>query len=252
MRRASLAFTAALAVAAGCQLFGLEPIRRKRPPAPPTFSLYHQENWDWGRVDRVLVLPFLNNAPIPPRTARDIQAALTSKLQELGQFEVVSAPEDDQGLLTRPVHRGGRFDEAVMLDLGRAARADVIIAGTVTHYSAYPRQRLGLVLQGIGPREGKVVASVDGLWDTTDGNVAERCRAYYRQSKRPRPAWVRNHVIVSDDAFAGELALDSPALFQRFVCHEAALGLLGLPIPWVLDDSAFDGTGGANGAACPR
>ena len=135
-------------------------------------------------------------------------------MQELGQFEVVSAPEDDQALLTRPVHRGGRFDEAVMLELGRAARADVIIAGTVTHYSAYhTRQRSGWSSRpSARARMSRWWRSVDRLWDTTDGNVAERCRAYYRQSKRPRPAWVRNHVIVSDDAFAGELALDSPAL----------------------------------------
>jgi hypothetical protein len=86
------------------------------------------------------------------------------------------------------------------------------------------------VLQAVGPKEAKVVASVDGLWDTTDTAIAERVRAYYRQKKHERPPFIRNHVIASDDSFAEELALDSPALFRRFVCHEAALTLIGEPI----------------------
>ncbi|MDB5312205.1 MAG: hypothetical protein JWO38_6407 [Gemmataceae bacterium] len=235
MRAAAAVLAAALAAAAGCQLFGLDPLPKKRLPAPPTFSQYHLDGWDWGRVDRVLVLPFLNESAYT-RAGRETQAALTSELQRLGQFEVVAGPPDDQALLARIVHRGGRFDEAVMLDIGRTARADVVVHGTITQYSPYPRPRLGLVLQAVGPREAKVVASVDGLWDTTDGAIAERCRTFYRQRPRQRPPWIRNHVIASDDSFAGELALDSPALFQRFVCHEAALALLGLPIPWVVDD----------------
>jgi hypothetical protein len=87
------------------------------------------------------------------------------------------------------------------------------------------------VLQAVGPQEAKVVASVDGLWDTTDASVAERVRVYYRQRCRERPPWVRNHVIASDDSFAGELALDSPNLFRRFVAREAVLTLLGYPVP---------------------
>ena len=181
---------------------------------------------------RVLVLPFLNESP-HTRGGREVQTALTAELQQFGKFEVVAGPPDDRGLFARIVHRGGRFDEAVMLEIGASTRADVIVHGTVTHYSPYPRPRLGLVLQAVAPREGKVVASVDGLWDTTDQRVAERVRAYYRQRPKPRLPFVRNHVIASDDAFAAELALDSPQLFQRFVCHEAALALLGIPVPGV-------------------
>jgi hypothetical protein len=44
------------------------------------------------------------------------------------------------------------------------------------------------------------------------------------------PPRVRNHQIVSDDAFAGELALDSPALFQRWVAHLAVERLTADPI----------------------
>lgn len=235
MRAGIAATIAALAAAAGCQLLGLDPLPKKAPAGPATFSQYHLERWDWNRVDRVLVLPFLNESPYT-RAGQEVEAALTSQLQQFGRFEVVAGPPDDQAKLARIVHRGGRFDEAVMLDIGQTTRADVVVHGTVTHYSPYPRPRLGLILQAIGPREAKVVSSVDGLWDSTDLAIAERVRRHYRQRPRQRQPWVRNHVIASDDSFASELALDAPAFFQRFVCHEASLALLGLPVPGLVEE----------------
>jgi hypothetical protein len=196
----------------------------------PTYSQYHLEGFAWENVGRVLVLPFLNESP-HTRAGDEVHAAFTGELQRLGRFEVVAAPPDECAELSTFAHRAGRFDEGVMIDLGNKTRADVVIHGTITHYSPYPRPRLGLVLQAVGPKEAKVVASVDGLWDTTDRNMAERVRAYYRQKHHERPRLVLTHTIASDDSFAAELALDSPALFQRFVCHEAAMVLLDLPIP---------------------
>jgi hypothetical protein len=218
----------------GCGLLSRIPRPFKPPPpSPPTFSQYHLDNWNWDDVNRVLVLPFLNESPYTT-AGEEIRAAFTSELQKLGRFEVVAGPPDDQAVLAAKIHRSGRFDEVTMLEIGRVTRADVIVQGIVTQYSPYPRPRLGLIIQAVGPREMKIVASVDGLWDTTDRAIAERLRTYYRQRPVERPAFIRNTFIVSDDAFAGELALDSPALFQRWVCSEAALSLVGLPVPGVV------------------
>ena len=136
--------------------------------------------------------------------------------------------------LAAAIRRAGRFDELTMLELARQHRADVVVHGIVTFYSPYPRPRIGLVIQAVAPAEGKVVASVDGMWDTTDQAVADRCRLFYRGGRRERLPFIRNHVIVSDDSFAGELALDSPALFRRWVSFEAVHALVGLPVPGVL------------------
>ncbi|MBX9625104.1 MAG: hypothetical protein K2X82_14960 [Gemmataceae bacterium] len=222
--------------------------REPLPPGPPTFSQYHLPGWDWTRVDRVLVLPLLNESAYT-RADEEVRRALTSELQQLGRFEVIAAPPDDQGRLSQAVHRSGRFDEALLLEIGRSARADVVVAATITHYSPYPRPRLGLVVQAVAPLRAKVAASVDGLWDTADQRIADRVRAYYRQRPKERPNWVvRNHVIASDDGFTEQLALESPALFQRFVCHEAALALLGLPVPGV----ATEIDGGLAGTDCQQ
>ena len=119
-------------------------------------------------------------------------------------------------------HQGGRFDEGVAVDIARTTRADALVYLTVTQYSPYPRPRMGVTVQAVAPFAGKVAASVDGLWDTADGGVAELVRAYYRQRPKPLPAYVRNHTIVADDNFAADIALDSPALFQRFVANTVA------------------------------
>jgi hypothetical protein len=202
-------------------------------------------------MDRVLVLPFLNESNYT-RAGDEVRAAFTSELQRTGRFEVVAAAPDDQAALAAVIHRDGRFDEAVMLDLATRTHADVVVHGIITHYSPYPRPRLALVIQAVGPQEAKVIGSVDGLWDTTDALVAERCRIFYRQRTHPRPSFIaRNHVIATDDGFAGDLALESPALFQRWVCHEAILALLDRPIPGVVSPHLNSTTAAKSGAkAC--
>jgi hypothetical protein len=89
---------------------------------------------------------------------------------------------------------------------------------------------VGLTLQAVHPLSGKVVASVDGLWDSTRHDVADRAVAFYS-----RQLTAKDHVAVHllgavDTAYADDLALDSPELFQRFVCHEAARALTEPPV----------------------
>ena len=88
-----------------------------KPPtvAPPTFSQYHLDGWEWGEVGRIVVMPFLNESQYT-RAGDEMRVAFTSELQRLGRFEVIAAPSDDQAFLAAQVHRGGGFDEAVMLN----------------------------------------------------------------------------------------------------------------------------------------
>ena len=239
MRFRGIVIVAIFVTLAGCSLLDRLAERRGRVPAPPTFSQYHLNGWSWDGVARVVVLPFLNESEYT-RTGDEMRAAFTSEFQRLGRFEVIAIPADDRATLAAQIHRNGQFDEADMLELAKQTRADVVIHGVITQYSPYPRPRLGLILQAVGPKQAKVVASVDGLWDTTDKRVSDRVRTFYRQRPHERPPWIRNNVIASDDVFAGELALYSPMLFQRFVCHEAALTLLGLPVPGIVCAAATD------------
>jgi hypothetical protein len=121
--------------------------------------------------------------------------------------------------------------------------ANVVITGTVSHLSPYFRPRIGLTLQAISPDVGRVVASVDGLWDSNSGVVAARARSYFAP-KHPR---LRRRLIGAfDGAYADDLVLESPHLFAQFVCGEAARLLVGVP---GLDDDADGGQGDCGAAS---
>lgn len=224
MRAGAVGAAAVVAVAAGCGWLSQSPLLPRNqviPPPPITYSTFRQDGWNWTNVARVVVLTPRNETTFT-RADSEFQAALCSELQRLGRFEVVAAPPDEHANLSTVAHRGGAFDQRVLLAVARATRADVVVLPTVTQYSPYPRPRMGVVIQAVAPADGKVIGSVDGLWDTTDGRVAEQVRAYYRQRPKPLPTFIRNHEIAADDSFAGDLALDSPALFQRWVASVSA------------------------------
>ena len=216
---ATSGFSFALVI--GCCHFGKD----KCPPPPPTVANYRAPGFDWSNVRRVLVLPVANESDYT-RAGDEFANAFSTELQALGQFEVVSPPLTSDPRLAEVVHRTGRFNEAVMLDLGRCCHADIVIAAAVTQYSPYPKPRLGLVVQAVSPRDGIVAASVDGLWDTTRLPDQVRAKLYYRQLPQRHP-WIADHKIAPDDGYADELALDSPRLFQRWVSHEAIGMLVG-------------------------
>lgn len=232
---------------AGCRAVAdrIQAFQEPPPPvAPVTYSQFHQPGFSWEDVARVVVVPVHNRSEFT-RAGDEFRAALTSELQRLGRFEVVRLPPDGATGASERIHAGGAFDEAALLAFAAETRADVVVYATITQYSPYPRPRIGVVVQAVGPADAKVLASVDGLWDTTDAGIAEQVRQYYRQRPRPRPPWVRNHMIATDDAFAGELALESPALFMRYVGRVVAETLTAADV----NQAGMAGTTGP--APCP-
>ena len=212
MRTLATRMGLALLLVVGCQ--------HTPPYVEPTFSYYHAPGLDWCRVNRVLLLP-LDNESTFNQVPEQVRRALAAEMQQAGRFEVVPAPPDVWAELSGQIRCNGRFNEAVMIELARCTRSDLIVLGTVTQYSPYRLPRLGVVLQVISPADGVVVASVDGLWDGTHQDIAGRARAYYREGARGGRA----------APFPETLALESPEYFQRFVCHEAVEALLTIPQP---------------------
>ena len=204
-------------------LAGCQSQQRVVPPpgCEPVYSQFHNDQFQWAGVSRVLILPFANESQ-HTQADEEISRALRAELQQLGRFEVVAAPPDEIARLSEEIHRNGRFSEDAMIQLGKCHNADVVIHGTVTQYSPYPRPRVGIVLQAVSPSEGKVIASVDGLWDANHLPIAKRAQSYYIQRRDTRTAYHEANWIYPDDGHADELALLSPQLYQRWVCSEAA------------------------------
>ncbi len=216
--------------------------------APPrqdiTFSYYHAPDFPWQQVARVVVLPPANETPQPQAT-EEIHRALHAELQQLGLFEVVPVPPPLSLRLVQQVRETGRFNEADIVELARCTGANVILAVTLSHYSPYFRPRIGLTLQAISPDLGRVVASVDGLWDCNNLSVADRARAYYTRNRTCAQHVCDCVLGVIDDAYGADTVLESPHLFGRFVCAEAVRILVG-------DGELLARLRAPRGAACPR
>jgi hypothetical protein len=98
-------------------------------------------------------------------------------------------------------------------------QVDAVLFGTITHYHPYAPPRIGLSLRLISPADAAVIASIDGLWDAREKLVAEQARAFHA------------HIHHGERSLmGGDLVLESPHLFQRFVSHEAVNALIG-PVP---------------------
>lgn len=176
-------------------------------------------------MNRVLIVPPFNPSNYP-RAGGEIRQALAAELQQLGRFEVVSPPPDYPDDFARQVHVNGTFDEAAMIAAGHHFNADVVVHVAITQYLPYTRPRIGLVVQAVSPQEAKVVASVDGLWDSSDPSVAQRARDTYRCATPNRLQQYFRGPPIPTDGRADELALESPMLFQRYVCREVAQALV--------------------------
>jgi len=203
-----------LLLGTGCAFFKPPP-----PPPPPPFGAYHAAHFDLHAVSRILLLPLANESPFP-YVADEMGTALAAELQRLGCFEVVVAPRCPEFCAFQGVHTSGRFDEQAFLDLARTFKVDGILVGSVTQYHPYVPPRIGLSLQLICPGEGVVIASVDGLWDARQKELAEEARVYYRDT-----------VCLFHAPSASELAITSPQLYQRFVAHEVVEALVDRPPP---------------------
>ena len=180
-------------------------------PAP--YQQFVAPNFDWSTVKRVLVMPLANQTAYA-RASTELQANLAAELQRAGRFDVVVATQEDAGARAREVFSKGTFDELELLRLAREYDAQAVLFGQVTQYHPYAPPRVGLSLVMISPAEGVAIASADGLWDARELTTARQAHAYLQQ----KLSWRQGLLGI-------DRALESPDVYQRFVCQQIATSL---------------------------
>lgn len=197
-----------------CLVAGCAPKCVATTPPPPVCHRYQAPGLDWALIRRILLVPLENDSPYPQGT-NDLREALAARLQLSGRFEIVLTGPDTRIACRDAVRLNGRFDEGELIELAEAYNADAILFGSITQYQPYTPPRVGLSLRLISPTSGSLISSVDGLWDAREGSVADQARAY--------TAYVLNDGRSLNGC---DLALESPAIFRRFACQQAAEALL--------------------------
>lgn len=202
----------------GCALilFGCHLSRPRPEPVPPTVNGFVLDAAHRSHLRRVAVLPVESDAH-QSEVAHAFQNALVTELRSLGCFEVVAVKgEVCQSLQTV---RPATYHEQLLVELGHDYRADAALFVSVNDYHAFYPPRLAVTVHMVDTREAITLASVDGVWDASQENVAEVANAYFlqRAEKMTIPR--------------GDLALRSPRMYQQFVAHQVVLALSGEPEP---------------------
>ena len=171
------------------------------------------QNFDWSSVQRIVLMPLANQTAYP-RIGSELQSNLAAELQRAGRFDVVVATRDDPGVRSQDVFRSGEFNEIELLRVAREYQAQAVLFVNVTQYHPYVPPRLGVSLLLVSPSEGIVIASTDGLWDARETAISAQAQAHFKQTQ----SWPQSLI-------GSERVLESPDVFQRFVCEQIAVAL---------------------------
>jgi hypothetical protein len=183
------------------------------PAAPAPYQQFVAQNFDWSSVQRIVVMPLANQTAFP-KVTDELQANLAAELQRAGRFDIVVATRDDPGARAQDIFRGGQFDELELLRVAREYQAQAVLFANVTQYHPYAPPRVGMSLLLVSPAEGVAIASAEGLWDARETTTALQAQAFYKQSLN----WPQS-------LMGADRILESPDVYQRFVCQQMASSL---------------------------
>ena len=175
----------------------------------PPFSSFRAPELPHGVVRRVALVP-LDNMTNMSDVHLEFTRVLAGELNTAGMFDIVSIPwqEISNPILSPPAT--GRYDERFLAQLGRKYGVDAAILGRVSQYHPYWPPRIGVVLHMVDVRDGRVLASVDGIWDSRNKYIAHQAEQFY------------NHLYPQTTLPHSELMLHSPSYFEKFVAYQIA------------------------------
>jgi len=154
-----------------------------------------------------------------PTIARDMTEALFRALQERRLFHVEVVRRTDPACSLLPDRLEGRYTLAELAQIRKALRCDAVLFGTVNTFQPYPRMQIGLYLRLLDLKHGRLVWSVDHIWDTRDESTERRVQVYFQEQMRQGYDPVDWHFVTM-----------SPSAFGKFVAYEIADTLpSGLP-----------------------
>jgi hypothetical protein len=180
-------------------------------------------------IERVVFIPLANETAYP-EAGDGLDAELVRAVQCRRLFRLEPAPPEALGAAA-----GGKAVTLRELAAIRSAvNSDAVLLGAVTHFRPPPHMQIGLYLRLLDLRQGRVLWTVDYLWDAASRDTQERIAVFYSC-----------YMAESGSPLQWQMATVSPKMFQKFVAWEVAQTLPGRPAPgsedpWVV--AVADGT----------
>lgn len=234
-RTVSLLAIAVISVLSGCKTQPVNP-----PPMLPAYTAFHSPLRETLPLRRVVALPMENYTEYPEASDR-VLASVVSDLRAAGMFDLVYLPPNEARQCHEQFALHGCYPDELLVELASRNRADGVMFTSLNTYHPYWPPRVGLKLHIVSTLEDVTLVSVDGLWDAQEACIASQAEAFYGISSAdchiPRP----------------ELAVYSPAQFERFVARQVVQAIAGPPpvseqTAAIADGSASPSVDGASDA----
>jgi len=204
----------AAVVALGCEMPPLY------SPPPPKIGTYRSHALVKLKRPRTLVLPLRHS---DPQASRQITEALVLELQKSQVVEAISpyGPETEF-LKDLALWRDGALDVRALTTLRKRLGADAVVAGALTGYRPYEPPLVGLKVQLLSARTGRVLWGAETCLDARDGGVKTLMRHYYAE-----------RIADGTPSYGWKILLASPRHFAQFVAYQV-VATLAPPEPPVL------------------
>ena len=186
-------------------------------PRPTRIGYYLPRPRDLARIHRVAMVELEHDGPCP-RLGRDMTQALVKAIQDRILFHVKVVRADDPRLGELPSDLQGCKTLKDLALLRKAFNCDALLVGSICRFEPHPRMQLGLYLQLLDLRRGRLVWGLEHTWDTADRATRLRIREFFRNRRRD------DHGVTD-----WHLALMSPKAFEKYVAFEVADTLRGDP-----------------------
>ena len=199
----------AILLAAGMLLTGCQGEPKGPPPKPP-IGYFVSSTEAIESLHRVVFIP-LESTDEDSDVAAGLTQDIFQAIQARQLFRLEMLDRKDERFETLP--RLGR-QAASLKDLGalrNTLKCNAVLFGTLERFQSYPRIQTGLYLQLVDLRHGRLLWGVDNTWDSTEKWTQHRVEEFFKHNLAPdyQPAnW--------------QLALMSPAAFNKFVADEVA------------------------------
>jgi hypothetical protein len=202
-------FCLAILLAAGMLLTGCQEEPKGPPPKPP-IGYFLSSPAAIESLHRVVFIPLESSDE-----NSDVAAVLTQEVFQAIQarqlFRLEMLDRKDERFETLP-HLGRQA--ASLKDLGtlrNTLKCNAVLFGMLERFQTYPRIQTGLYLQLVDLRHGQLLWGVDNTWDSTEKWTQHRVEEFFK------------HNLARDYQPANwQLALMSPAAFNKFVADEVA------------------------------